>query len=209
LWCLGPDLRTHWELQLPTPAVTLALDPLGDLLAVSDTAGALHLLQASNGKALWRIDSPRPLHHLAFLPEVPLLIGAADTGLIAAYDPTGTCRWRHGLPAHIGSLAVQGNGKVIALAGFSEGVYCFDHTGQRSKRLARLGPCRRLALSYEGHLVVLETLEGELVLTTAGGAVLNRYSPSGRILSMALDPLGESLLLALTAGGLLELSFQS
>ncbi len=205
LWRLGAELRTHWELQLPSPALALAFDPLGTLLAVSDSAGRLHLLDAAQGKALWRVEPARPLHHLAFVPEQPLLIGAADTGLVTAYDPAGICVWRSGLPAHIGSLAVQGDGKRIVLAGYGEGPCCFDATGQRRHGLERLGPCRRLALSFDGQIVLREDLQGRLIATISDGVELASYTPTGRILGLALAPLGDRLVLALQNGELHEL----
>jgi hypothetical protein len=208
LWLLGPDLRTRWESQLPTGAVALALDPLGEVLAASDDKGGVHLLRTSTGKGLWRAETPRPLHYLTFAPETPLLVGAADTGLVMAFDPKGTCRWRQGLAAHIGSLAVQGDGKLIVVAGYGEGACCFDATGHRQHPLAKLGPCRRLALSFDGRIILLEDLDGRLLLATSGCVRLESHVPPGRLLDFALSPLADAITFALQEGGLVELGLQ-
>jgi hypothetical protein len=207
LWLLGEDLRTRWESQLPGGAVALALDPLGELLAASDDKGGLHLLQARTGKGIWRAESPRPLRHLAFVPEAPLLIGAADTGVVLAFDPRGKCLWRQGVAANLGSLAVSGDGKLIALAGYGEGPCCFDPTGHRQAHLRKLGACRRLALSFDGRMVVTEDLDGVLHLATSGCVKLEAYTPQGRVLDLALSPLGDTLAVAFQSGGLVEMHF--
>lgn len=208
LWLLNADLRTIWERQLAVAAVGLGLDPLGDLLAVSDTAGGLLLLDAANGREVWRVETARPLRHLAFVPERPLLVGAAETGLVAAFDPAGTCVWQHGLAAFIGSLAVPGDGSRIVLAGHGEGPICFDAAGARVRALTHLGPCRRLALSYDGRLVLCENGRGQLVVATSGGVELSSYTPPGKVAGLAFAPLGDRVLVGLREGGLHELTLQ-
>src|SRR5436853_547202 len=82
---------------------------------VADARGTLRLFDR-HGRTLWKTDNPRPFQHLAFVPEAPLLLGSADYGLIACFDQAGACVWRDGLVAHIGSLAVSGDGSQIVLA---------------------------------------------------------------------------------------------
>lgn len=208
VWLLGDDLRTRWESQLPAGAVAVALDPLGEWLAAADDKGGLHLLSVRTGKGIWRAEAPRPLHHLAFVPEAPLLIGAAAAGVVVAFDPRGQCLWRQGIAAHLGSLAVSGDGKVIVLAGYGEGPCCFDPAGQRLPLLRKLGPCRRLVLSFDGRMLALEDLDGVVHLATSGCVKLEAHTPQGRILDLALAPLGDAVTLGLQAGGLVELSLQ-
>jgi hypothetical protein len=208
LWLLGEDLRTRWESQLPTGAVALALDPLGELLAASDDKGGLHLLRTATGKGLWRAEVPRSLHYLCFVPEAPLLVGAADAGVVVCFDPKGALRWRQGLAANFGSLAVQGDGKLVVVAGHGEGPCCFDPTGQRQPLLRKLGPCRRLALSYDGRMVLTEDSDGVLHFWTSGCVELDTHTPPGKLLDMALSPLADSITLGLQEGGLLEVGLQ-
>ena len=56
---------------------------------------------------------------------------SADFGLTACYDSAGRCVWRDGLVAHAGSLAVSGDGSVLVLACFSEGLCYYAITIQK------------------------------------------------------------------------------
>ena len=76
------------------------------------------------------------------MPEAPCLVGSADFGLVACYDPRGHCVWRDGLVAHIGSVAVSGDGSRIILACFSDGLRGYDLAGRKQGRLALNEPCR-------------------------------------------------------------------
>ena len=42
-----------------------------------------------DGREVWRAAAPRPLVHLAFVPELPVLLGSAEFGLVCAFDDRG------------------------------------------------------------------------------------------------------------------------
>src|SRR5262249_22142245 len=67
VWWLAPDLAPHWQATVAHPAVAAALDPFGQYLAVADGRGRLHVLDR-HARRVMSADSPRPLHHLAFVP---------------------------------------------------------------------------------------------------------------------------------------------
>src|SRR5262249_36258486 len=81
VWWLAPDLTPRWQRTLSHAAVAAALDPFGQYLAVADGRGRLHVLDR-HGRRVLSADSPRPLHHLAFVPAAPFLVGCADFGLV-------------------------------------------------------------------------------------------------------------------------------
>jgi hypothetical protein len=70
VWWLAPDLMPRWQRTVPFPPLAAALDPFGQYLAVSDARGHLHLFDR-NGRPRCRVETPRPLYHLAFVPEAP------------------------------------------------------------------------------------------------------------------------------------------
>src|SRR5262249_40494369 len=90
---LAPDLTTCWKQVLPQPALAAARDSFGQYLAVADSRGRVHYYD-HHGSYLSHVQSPRPLHHVAFVPNAPLLVGCADYGLVACYDVAGRCLWR-------------------------------------------------------------------------------------------------------------------
>jgi len=112
---LAPDLTPRWQRTLRHPAVAVAVDPFARRLAVSDSKGGLFVFDR-DGRLLWEAHQPRPLHHLAFVPEAPFLLGAADFGLVVSLEAaTGQLVWRDGLAAHCGGLASSGDGQCIVL----------------------------------------------------------------------------------------------
>ena len=98
-----------------------ALDPFGHRIALSDHRGNL-LVLGRDGRTLCKAPQLRPLLQLAFIPEVPLLVGCADFGLVVCLEMNGRQVWRDGLAVHCGSLATSGNGERILLACYSDGV---------------------------------------------------------------------------------------
>src|SRR5438270_336566 len=145
VWWLTPDLTPRREQSLRRPAVAAALDPFGRYLAVAESHGRLSLFDAE-GNLVSRASSPRPLHRLVFIPEAPLLVGSADFGLVACFDAAGQCVWRDGLVAHVGSLAVTGDGSRIVLACYSDGLRCYSATGEKLGQLALKEPCHLAAV---------------------------------------------------------------
>src|SRR5579864_9464945 len=128
IW-LAPDLMPRWQNNLPHPALAAASDSFGQFLAVADARG--HLILFNNqGQETTRLQTPRPMHHLAFVPAAPFLVGSADYGLVGAFGMDGSTRWRDGLVAHAGSLSVNGDGSKILVACFSEGLQGYDLEGK-------------------------------------------------------------------------------
>src|SRR5262245_1789278 len=157
VWWLAPDLMPRWQRLLPHPATAAALDPFGQYLAVADRSGALYFFNR-RGKAFARENSPRPLLHLAFITEVPTLVGSSDLGLVAAFDLMGRCLWRDGLAANVGGLAVTGRGERILLACFSDGLRGYSLAGQKLEHVPVAEPCRLVALDYGGRRTLVAGL---------------------------------------------------
>lgn len=196
LWWLAPDLAPRWERSLPERAVALALDPFGQYLVAADAGGRLHGFDR-RGRALWQVPTPRPLVHLAFIPEAPLLVGAADFGLVAGFDLAGQCLWRDGLVANIGALAASGDGARIVLACFSDGLRCYRKDGRKDARLPVREPCRLVAMTYDGRLMMTAGLGPALVLLGRDGEARGGETMEEAPAAVALGPLGDVAFVAL------------
>ena len=85
------------------------------------------------------------MHHLAFIPAVPFILGASDYGLAACFDLEGKLVWRDALVAHIGSLTVSGAGERVILACFTEGLQQYDLKGKNLGRKSLPEACRLAA----------------------------------------------------------------
>jgi hypothetical protein len=197
VWMMTSELGTMWERSLPRRGVAAALDPLGKQLAVADEAGGVHVFDAA-GKVMWTATAARPLVHLAFIPEEPILVGSAEFGLVCAFDRTGKLLWRDGLVAHVGSLAVSGDGGRIALACFTEGLCCYSLAQPRQVRLPK-APARLAALSYTGGTILTAGLDGLLALRDAEGVVRDEVPLPALAVGIAVEALGESALAVLAS----------
>src|SRR5262249_35684559 len=129
VWWLAPDLSVLWESKLPASALAVAIDPFGQYLAVGDDRGGLHIYDR-HGRTVRQIDSPRALHHLAFVPTAAYLVASSDFGLVACLDMSGRWIWRDGLVMHVGSLAVSGTGDLF-LACYTEGLQRYALSGSK------------------------------------------------------------------------------
>jgi hypothetical protein len=208
VWWLAPDLMPRWQRTLPQPATAAALDPFGQYLAVADQGSQLHLFNP-RGKTVFRIPSPRPLHYLAFVPAAPFLVGSADYGLVACFDPAGKLLWRDGLVANVGSLAVTGDGSQIILACFSEGLQCYSAQGQNQGRLPVPEPCRLAALTFDGQLMLAAGMGQQLHLLDSKGRVLGTHILDQPAAALALGPLGEYAVVALADGPVVGLDVRA
>jgi hypothetical protein len=201
---LAPDLMPRWERSIPDRAVALALDPFGQYLAVSDVQARLFFFDRC-GRPVGQCDCPRPLHHLAFVPAAAYLIGCSDYGLVACYDLAGRCAWRDGLVAHVGALAVSGDGQRSVLACYTDGLQCYSLAGQRLARVPAAQPCRLAAQSFDGQLILAAGLTNQLFLLDAEGQSRCNHSLDKPSAALALGALGDRAVVALAGGPVLGL----
>lgn len=200
---LAPDLSPRWQRTLPERATAVAVEPLGRAVSVADAGCTLHLMDA-RGRTLWTATTPRPLHHLAFISEKQVLVGAADFGLIVCFGASGECLWRDGLVAHVGSLAVNGDGSCILLACFTDGLYRYNAAGPQQQRIALESPCRFAALSYAGDHMLTADSPQRLCLRNRTGDIRKQMNLDGPIAGVALNALADSAVVGLANGTVLR-----
>ena len=139
------------------------------------------------------------------MPAEPWLVGSSDYGLVACFDMKGRWSWRDGLVSHVGSLAVSGDGRLLVLACYSEGLQRYAHTGQRLEKLPLAGPCRAAAVSFDGRRVLVAWLNQQVLLLDAQGRNLVSYPLDHAVVALALGALGERAIVALDNGTILAL----
>ncbi len=204
IWWLAPDLTTRWQAALPAPALAAALDPFGQYLAVSDTSGNVCLFTRL-GRPVFRVQSPRPLRHLAFAPQAPVLVGAAEYGLVAGFDLAGRWLWRDGLVVHVGALSTSADGNQVLLACFSEGILRYGQGGVKQGRLSVPEPCRLVAASFDGQALLVGGLGSRVMLMDSGGKVVSTHDFDRPVVSLALGALADTAVLALGGGPIVKL----
>jgi hypothetical protein len=207
VWWLAPDLMPRWGRGLSRPATAAALDALGQYLAVADNRGRLYLFNHL-GKFVFKITCARPLHHLAFVPGAPYLLGSSDFGLVVCYDPAGKQLWRDGLVAHVGSLAVNGDGSEVVLACFSEGLQRYNVAGENQGRVSLAEPCRLAAISFDGRYILASGLGNHLRLLNRQGQVLCTHVLEKPAAALAFGAQAERAVVALADGPVISLSLR-
>jgi WD40 repeat protein len=203
---LSPDLRQRWARSIADPVLAMAQDPFGQYLAVSDPRGNLHLLDRT-GRTITLLQSPRPLHHLAFIPTARFLLGCSNYGLVACFDLKGRWIWRDSPVAHIGSLACSEDGNPIVLACFSEGLQRYSLTGRNLGRQSFAEACRLVTLTFDGQLLLMAGLGHRLFLLDAQFTTLASQTLDKPIVSLAFSALGNCATAALSQGPLVRLNF--
>ena len=204
VWCFDHDLKPRWQRASAGKGLTVALAPFGGLLAVADGAGTIHFLD-DKGRDAGKASNPRSFLHLAFVPERPLLIGSAEFGSVAAFDLSGKRLWHDSPVAHCGSLATTGDGSLIALACYSDGLSCYDRRGAKRVGGPRPGPCRLVALSYDGTSLLTASLDGVVRRHDHDGKVRAEFCPEAAVTSLALDALGTTGFIGLANGTVMAL----
>src|SRR5262249_14620172 len=157
-------------------------------------------------RSVSRVPCPRPLCHLAFTPTG--FVGSADYGLVASFDLFGRWLWRDGLVAHVGALAVSGDGSQVALACLSEGILRYDGQGKKQGRLPVPEPCRLVSMSYDGRVLLVGGLAGRVLLLDASGATIASQLLERPVAGMALAALGDTAVVALADGPVMRLSLK-
>jgi hypothetical protein len=201
-WWLAPDLMTTWKQAMPTRAVATALDSFGQYLAVADAGGNLRIWDW-HARDVKKAESPRPLHHLAFVPAAPFLVGCSDFGLVACCDLDGKWIWRDGLVAHIGSLTVSGDGEVIQAACYTEGLQRYTLGGQKGSRLPTPEPCCLASMSFDGSVTLVAGLSNWLQLLNEEGLAVASTTLDEVPVAIALSALGDVATAAFPSGTLI------
>jgi hypothetical protein len=199
VWLLAPDLTIRWQKKLDVGVLAAALDAFGRYLAVADARGFVHVFDRA-GHEVAQLQTARPFHHLAFVPAAPYLVGSSDFGLVGCLDLKGQWLWRDGLVINVGGLSVSGDGGLVALACFTEGVQRYQLGGKGLGRVSAGEPVRLIATSFDGRLMLAAGMAESLILLDGGGRVLGAHRLEQPAVGIALAALGEEAFVA-TADG--------
>ncbi len=209
VWWLARDLSVQREISLGGPLFTAAVEPFGRYVAVSDRQGRLHLYDRI-GKPLARIESPRPLHHLAFVPAQPQLAAAADFGWAGCLDLfSEKWLWSDRPVSNIGALAVAGDGNLLMLACFSDGLRRYGPGGQPRTAQKMPAACGLVALSFTGDLGVAASASAKLYGFDSRGEPTFTHDLDNPPTALAYAHLGDRAFVAHADGKLTAMRMKS
>jgi hypothetical protein len=186
---LNPDLSRRWQQTLLAPVGALAMDSLGNYVAVADQRGAVHVIDSA-GKTVSQFQVPRPLQNMAFVSAAPWLVASADFGLVGALDLSGKWQWRDSPVSHVGGLSVNGDGSQLLLACFSEGLRRYGADGKNLGPLSVADACRLVVQSYDGSRILVADLGQRLHLVDANGTPLASHVSPQPVAAIAIGARG-------------------
>jgi hypothetical protein len=201
---LRPDFTKAWQRSLHIAPLGLALEPLAEMLAVTDARGGVHFFNGQ-GKLVSQFQSPRPLLYLAFVPSTAMLVGCADFGLVGALDLKGNWLWRDAPVVHTGTLAITGDASMIALASFSEGIHLYQSRGQKLGSVTLPESCPMVQMTFAGDLLLAAGMGRTLYFLDRNGKVLSLKAMEKPIQGLVLGALGNTAYVNLKDGDLVRL----
>lgn len=200
------NLKTVWQIDLPSECLAIAMDPFGQYVLVS-LAEAGNVIYDANKRKVAQFESIRPLSHVRFVVTEPTLVAAANHGLLCCMSLQGERLWEEKIWSNVGSIAITGDGELIYVAAFAHGVQVFDGDGDAIGSYVVEGTVKQIAASYEPHRVVAATLERHLYLLDPDGEMLWTAQTPDDVKQLACDPLGEFVVCGFADGHVVGLDW--
>lgn len=207
LVCLNASLKPLWDVSVTGRITSLAISPHGSHIAFSTDSSRLHIVSTDKRETA-KIETRRPMEHIAFLSDEPELIAAAEFGQLCRFDLKGREIWNEQLLNNVGDMCVADAAKRFFLAAFNHGVQVYNRSGEQLGSFAIDGiPSRVSAASTKSRVAVL-TLENRIYWLNFEGevqwAVDVSHDPPQHICT---GPLGDRLFIATQSGSLLQVSW--
>jgi hypothetical protein len=203
---LDREFQSVWKLDLPEVCVSAAISPFGTHIAAG-LASAKNFICSEHKRIEGDFESVRPLAYLKWASAEPLLVGAGQHDLLAAYTVSGEVIWQEKLWSNIGDIALTGESDLIYLAAYHHGVQTFDGEGTNIGTYAVDGTVSKVAASFEPHRVIAATLERTLYWLDADGQLLWTTTAPEELTALHCDPLGEWIVCGFDSGRLIRLDW--
>lgn len=201
-------LILQFEYATDIAPLAMAVEAYGQYLLMSDRQRR-GILFSRLGKPLVEFETPRPLHHLAFLLPQACWLGCADYGFLGCFDAQGQPKWRDKPLVNVAAFATDGC-TLAALGCYTEGVLLYEPTGGVGTTAVLPGTCRKVGVAGNGkHIWVLRDLTGKgdvsLSLLQSDGTVLGNVAVPPGATFLAAGPLGNTCVYGTIDGQVVKL----
>lgn len=203
---LDRNLQIDWDYETEEDILSLACSPFGHHLLIT-TASATNILLNERKRKIARFETIKPLHFSNLCGTEPVVIGAAENGLLCCHNLAGAQLWQERVWTNVGSMSVTGSGDIIYLANFGHGVNAYDGDGVSLGAYVLEGTVDRVASSYEPYRLVASTIEQYIYWLNSDGEMLWSSEAPCSIVDVACDPLGEWAIVGLQSGDLMRLGW--
>ncbi|MDR3636465.1 MAG: hypothetical protein P4L84_21860, partial [Isosphaeraceae bacterium] len=212
VWFLSADLEVVAERAAPPDPLGLAIDPHGRYVVVGSRMNQAQIYNRY-GRPAGKFETRQAVSFFTFVPDRPILLGAATFGLLAAYDigRGGAGRldvseiWEERLMSNVGRLTTTGDGGMILASCFIHGVQRFDIQGQNEGAYHLGGTAAHAVPDFAGRMIAVGTLEGDLIILNSAGNVRWRNTLSRPALALETDPLGRYVIYGHATGEIVRL----
>jgi hypothetical protein len=201
-------LSVQWSINMPAEILCLAVDMHGQYIAVS-LANSETVFFHSDKREVGRFTTIRPLRYMQFNATRPVLLGAAEYGLVCCHrlDEKGTEVWSERLWSNVGDMTVTGDGKQIYLARFNQGVQHLDHRGQIRGSYLVGGTPNHVSGSFIPHRLSVTTVERDIYwLDEAGELIWATHLPED-VAGLLTDATGTGVVCGLRDGRIYRLEW--
>lgn len=200
LMALSGDLKVLWSITLPDEILSIAVDSHGHYICATLADGGT-LVFSSLKKKVCSFETIRPLAHVRFLTSEPVLMAAAEHGLLCCYTLGGEKLWDEQVLSNCGSLSISGDGTRLMMASFSHGIQVFDDVGESVGAYMIDGTVSMASTSFSGDKVAACTLERDCYWIDEDGEPLWMTALPEDAVDIGIDPLGDWLTIGLPETG--------
>jgi hypothetical protein len=208
LYWFDDHLSLQFDYGTETMPQALAVEAFGQYVLMSNRQRHAKLL-SRHGKLLAELETPRPLHYLAFLLPAPHWLGCADYGFCGCYDAQGESKWRDKPLANVGSFSTDGS-TLAALACYTEGLLLYEPMGGVGTIVKLPGSCRQVSVAGNGKFLwTLREISGQahlsLSLLRSDGTLLGDFAVPASTAFLAAGPVGTTCVYGTTEGQVVKL----
>lgn len=208
LWLFDSELELMVDRTALADAQTLAVDPHGRHIVLASKQGRNQFFNRY-GRAGREFETFQPLALLSFVPDRPILIGAAALGALYGLELFSAGKsggldaeeaWRVAMLSNVGRLTLTGNGGMILASCFNHGIQLYDLNGSAEGSYHLGGTVTHAVPDFAGRLIASATLEGELAVLNRAGNVRWKTVLSRPAMALEMDALGRYLIAGQATG---------
>ncbi len=187
---IDEKLKVIWSVEVPFACSVIAIDPYGLFTLVASAEGGAIVFD-DRGKRAATFETTRPLAYARFLVEEPVIIAAAEHGLLGAYGVSGEKIWEQPLWSNVGDLSITQNEINIHLAALNHGIKVYNGQGENTTGYILEGTVNRISTSYRGQQILASTVENQIYRLDHDGEMLWAARPESAITHLYSHPLGK------------------
>lgn len=200
LMTLGRDLKVKWTANMPDDILAIAVDPHGHYICATLADGGTVIL-SSLRKKVCAFETIRPLAHAQFLASEPVLMAAAEHGLLCCHTLGGERLWEEKVLSNCGTLSAAGDGRRLMMASFTHGIQVFDDVGEAVGAYMIEGTAAMARTNFVADKLIAYTLERQCLWIDEDGEPLWSTELPEDAIDIAIDPLGDDVVIGLPEAG--------